>query len=92
MSFDEFNQAREAQRAPGLSSLTPAMRIVPPNLGKAAAVRAFKEHANNTNDIFHIAAIVIAKIILQAGKGTAAPGKRCFVHRSGPVGSSSFVG
>lgn len=77
MSFDDFSIARDAQRIPGLGSLAPAMKIVPPNIGKAEAVRAFKEHADSTNDIFHIAAHVIAKVILQASKapaGTSMPG------------------
>lgn len=77
MSFDDFSIARDAQRIPGLGSLAPAMKIVPPNIGKAEAVRAFKEHADSTNDIFHIAALVIAKVILQASKaiaGTSMPG------------------
>ena len=77
MSFDDFSIARDAQRIPGLGSLAPAMKIVPPNIGKAKAVRAFKEHADCTNDIFHIAAHVIAKVILQACKaaaGTFMPG------------------
>ncbi|CAL5219880.1 g1802 [Coccomyxa viridis] len=78
MSFDDFNTVREAQRAPGLSSLAPAMVIVPPNIGKAEAVRAFKAHADSTNDIFHIAAQVIARVILEASKAvtaTSTPGK-----------------
>lgn len=78
MSFDDFNTAREAQRAPGLSSLAPAMVVVPPNVGKAEAVRAFKTHADSTNDIFHIAAQVIARVILQASQAAASgstPGK-----------------
>ena len=78
MSFDDFNTAREAQRAPGLASLAPAMVIVPPNIGRAEAVRAFKAHADSTNDIFHIAAEVIARVILQASKAATSastPGK-----------------
>ena len=83
MSFDDFNTAREAQKAPGLSSLAPAMVIVPPNIGKAAAVRAFKAHADSTNDIFHIAAKVIARVILQASKAATSastPGKLTCPH------------
>ena len=78
MSFDDFNMAREAQRAPGLSSMAPAMLVVPPNIGRAEAVRAFKAHADGTNDIFHIAAQVIARVILQASKAAVSvstPGK-----------------
>ena len=78
MSFDDFNTAREAQRAPGLASLAPAMLIVPPNIGRAAAVRAFKAHADSTNDIFHVAAQVVARLILQASKAAVSvstPGK-----------------
>lgn len=78
MSFSDFSHAREAQRAPGLASLVPAMKVVPPNVGKAEAVRAFKEHADATNDIFHIAALVLARTILLASKlaaGISTPGK-----------------
>lgn len=78
MSFDDFKLAREAQRAPGLSSMAPAMLVVPPNIGRADAVRAFKAHADSTNDIFHIAAQVIARVILQASKAAvnmSTPGK-----------------
>ena len=78
MSFSDFSHAREAQRAPGLASLVPAMKVMPPNVGKAEAIRAFKEHADATNDVFHIAALVLARTILLASKlaaGNSTPGK-----------------
>jgi hypothetical protein len=78
MSFDDFSHARDAQRAPGLAGLVPAVKVVPPNVDKAGAIRAFKEHADATNDVFHIAALVIARTILLASKlagGTSTSGK-----------------
>ena len=38
----------------------------PRNLAHAAALRAFRQHADETNDIFHLAAQVIARTILAA--------------------------
>jgi hypothetical protein len=95
MSFDDFSHARESQRAPGLASLVPAMKVVPPNVGKADAIRAFKEHADATNDIFHIAALVIARTILLASRldaGTSTPGEppRAF-HALIPAPIPSFM-
>ena len=87
MSFDDFNMAREAQRAPGLASLAPAMVVVPPNIGRAEAVRAFKAHADSTNDIFQIAAQVVARVILQASKaasGMSIPGKLLCLTAAAP--------
>ena len=68
MSFGDFSHAREAQKAPGLASLVPAMKIVPPAMGKAEAVRAFNDHADGTNDIFHLAAQLIAGVLLRADR------------------------
>lgn len=44
------------------------MREAPRNLHRADALRAFKKHADETNDIFHIAAQVIAMTILRADR------------------------
>ena len=66
MSFGDFSHAREAQKAPGLASLVPTMKIAPPAMGKAEAVRAFNAHADDTNDIFHLAAQLIAGVLLRA--------------------------
>ena len=93
MSFDDFNTARDAQRVPGLSSLAPTMVVVPPNIGKAEAIRGFKAHADSTNDIFHIAAQVIARVILQASKAaasTSTPGKHPCLCIAAAHGSSSL--
>ena len=68
MSFGDFSHAREAQRAPGLASLVPMMKIAPPAMGKAEAVRAFNAHADGTNDIFHLAAQLIAGVLLRADR------------------------
>ena len=68
MSFGDFSHARDAQKAPGLASLVPAMKIAPPSMGKAQAVRAFNDHADGTNDIFHLAAQLIAGVILRADR------------------------
>ena len=95
MSFDDFSHARESQRAPGLASLVPAMKVVPPNVGKAEAIRAFKEHADATNDIFHIAALVIARTILLASRlaaGASTPGESTrALHALIPAPMPSFI-
>ena len=54
------------RRRPGLASLVPAMKIAPPAMDKAEAVRAFNDHADGTNDIFHLAAQLIAGVLLRA--------------------------
>ena len=68
MSFGDFSHAREAQKAAGLASLVPAMKIAPPAMGKAEAVRAFNDHADGTNDIFHLAAQLIAGVLLRTDR------------------------
>ena len=53
----------------------------PRNRARADALRAFRRHADATNDIFHLAAQVIARTIVQAerllGGGAAAAGGPC---------------
>lgn len=53
---------------PGLQTLTAPMRRQPPNLAKAEAIRRFRQHADDTNDIFHIAAQLVADTLLRADK------------------------
>ena len=65
-SFEAFRESRERLQTPGLQSLTAPMREEPPNLRKADGVRRFKEHADETNDAFHLAAQVIAGTLLRA--------------------------
>ena len=83
MSFGDFSHAREAQKAPGMASLVPAMKIAPPAMGKAEAVRAFNRHADGTNDIFHLAAQLIAGVLLRADRiihSTSASGMQSWGH------------
>ena len=83
MSFGDFSHAREAQKAPGLASLVPAMKIAPPAMGKAEAVRAFNGHADGTNDIFHLAAQLIAGVLLRADRiiqGISASGMQSWIY------------
>lgn len=65
-AFEAFSEARDQLQVPGLQSLTPPVRQQPPNLAKADAIRRFKEHADETNDAFHIAAQVMAGTLLRA--------------------------
>ena len=65
-SFEAFSESRDRLQMPGLQSLTAPMKQEPPNLRKADAGRQFKEHADETNDAFHLAAQVIASTLLRA--------------------------
>ena len=56
------------RRRPGWRGLVPAMKIAPPAMGKAEAVRAFNDHADGTNDIFHLAAQLIAGVLLRTDR------------------------
>ncbi|BDA42304.1 probable SET and MYND domain-containing protein 5 [Coccomyxa sp. Obi] len=65
-SFEAFRESRERLQTQGLYSMTPPVRREAPNIDKADAIRMFKEHADETNDAFHIAAQVVAGTLLRA--------------------------
>ncbi len=65
-SFEVFKESRERLQTQGLHSMTPPIRREPPNSDKADAIRMFREHADDTNDAFHIAAQVVAGTLLRA--------------------------
>ncbi len=65
-SFEAFRESRERLQTLGLHSLTPPIRREPPNIDKPDAIRLFREHADETNDAFHIAAQVVAGTLLRA--------------------------
>jgi hypothetical protein len=52
----------------GLASTTVPITKPPRRLDKAAELQAFRKHADETNDIFHLAAQVVAKVLLQADR------------------------